>query len=423
METLQERIGRTVGKTLGTHNRLIPLFKMETVRTPAKVLAYIHKAKRRLPAREGGIFETAETVKLIEEFQKALYKEFQRQYKASMAFFSLNNALDELYQYAQKEHPELYEKSKADDIKEINKYFVGWEDSVKPEKMEEVIEYYSEKAGFIGGDKALKDLGIKIAFNLKNERMLDAIATRGVKITGEVTKKTLDDFRGIMAKQYMEVGATPYELRRRIKGLFEDTYKNRAWTIAKTETAVSQSTVQFETYVQNKVTKKQWLAVGDDRTRTSHLEVDQTVVLINEPFENGLMFPHDPTADADEVIACRCDMTAFEVDGQPCTGGEEDGADCNIPWTGGDDIDPTPALNQDMSQLYAKPMNEGGMGMMEMVKMPDSKMRLLERYLEKNQYNKATTLMAKYSGRKASTIQGIKPRNFKRAMRAYRGCI
>ena len=53
-------------------------------------------------------------------------------------------------------------------------------------------------------------------------------------------------------------------------------------------------------------TVKQWVAVGDERTRESHLDLDGETVMYNDSFSNGLMFAGDPSGDYAEVFNCRC---------------------------------------------------------------------------------------------------------------------
>jgi len=55
-------------------------------------------------------------------------------------------------------------------------------------------------------------------------------------------------------------------------------------------------------------TKKEWVAIRDDRTRHTHLLVDRQQVNLNEDFSNGLEFPGDPKAGPGEVCNCRCTM-------------------------------------------------------------------------------------------------------------------
>jgi hypothetical protein len=55
---------------------------------------------------------------------------------------------------------------------------------------------------------------------------------------------------------------------------------------------------------------KEWLAVGDHRTRPSHLDIDGTIVsLLTMTFSVGdytMNGPGDPNAGPEEVVNCRC---------------------------------------------------------------------------------------------------------------------
>lgn len=51
---------------------------------------------------------------------------------------------------------------------------------------------------------------------------------------------------------------------------------------------------------------KQWDAVKDNRTRTSHRVLDGERIPINEYFSNGLFRPADPNGDPSEIYNCRC---------------------------------------------------------------------------------------------------------------------
>ena len=54
---------------------------------------------------------------------------------------------------------------------------------------------------------------------------------------------------------------------------------------------------------------KLWIAVGDDRTRDAHLELDGHTAPVNEPFQSTLgpiMFPGDPNASDENIWNCRC---------------------------------------------------------------------------------------------------------------------
>lgn len=264
----------------------------------------------------------------MNKFTKDLHKEFMRQYKETIIFLDTQKAFEELYDYARKEHPERYEKGKRNDMELINRYFQGWEVNVKPEKMKKVMDFYLPRAAKIGGMRALRDLGVSLAFHLRDPKIIEAIQKRGAKITGQISKRTLDRFRETFYKMYMEEGMTPYDLRKRIKDMFRETYKNRAFTIARTECGIAQMETQFRAYQKNGIKKKRWMAIIDEKTRESHERVNGEVQFMEDPFTNGLMYPLDDRGPAEEIINCRCDWTSWDVENideiraGPWTGGE-----------------------------------------------------------------------------------------------------
>lgn len=54
---------------------------------------------------------------------------------------------------------------------------------------------------------------------------------------------------------------------------------------------------------------KTWKAVLDNRTRDSHLMLDNVTIPIDELFDNGLMKPRDPDGELSEICNCRCHIT------------------------------------------------------------------------------------------------------------------
>jgi hypothetical protein len=59
------------------------------------------------------------------------------------------------------------------------------------------------------------------------------------------------------------------------------------------------------------VTKKQWLAAHDTRTRPTHRAADGLIVGMDDAFHVGaadLEYPGDPSGPAAEVINCRCTL-------------------------------------------------------------------------------------------------------------------
>ena len=60
-------------------------------------------------------------------------------------------------------------------------------------------------------------------------------------------------------------------------------------------------------------TKKQWVAIMDKKTRSTHRSADGEIIGITEPFIVGgslLMYPRDVSlgASSSEIVGCRCSV-------------------------------------------------------------------------------------------------------------------
>jgi hypothetical protein len=175
------------------------------------------------------------------------------------------------------------------------------------------------KTGNLGGKKALNTMGFEnLDFNLQDPKIIERFKKRGNKITGVIAQNTLRRFRKLLIKGYYELGEDPRTVAKIIDNLFEKTYRGRALTIARTETAIAQAEVQHETYVNNGVKMRTWLSVKDAKTRSSHADFrdTQSPRNINIPFviRSGadigakVRFPHDPLAPVSQLANCRCDQ-------------------------------------------------------------------------------------------------------------------
>ena len=175
---------------------------------------------------------------------------------------------------------------------------------------------------------ALAEGGIFV-FNLRQPALLKALATRGTKITGEVTQTMLENLRDVLSTQFYEQGAGPMELSKSIDNIFPPTYANRAENIARTETVIAQGTVGHEAYVENGVEKKQWLALLDGKTRPEHAAAHGQVRGIDDAFDVGgeaMLHPGDPGASPENICQCRCDELPViddetDLPAQPWLGG------------------------------------------------------------------------------------------------------
>lgn len=106
-------------------------------------------------------------------------------------------------------------------------------------------------------------------------------------------------------KESVLEGETINQLSKRITKVYKFN-SARSRTIARTEAGALINRTTNAIYQDNRdiVKKKQWIG----GTRESHAAINGQIKLFNDPFDNGLMYPHDPAGPAGEVINCTCCM-------------------------------------------------------------------------------------------------------------------
>lgn len=151
-----------------------------------------------------------------------------------------------------------------------------------------------------------------------DESIFDAAFVNWVRDRAAVRAKQISDttivhIRAAILDAEME-GEGLSGVVKRIRGTTK-LNRFRARVIARTEvhTAANAASLEAANATRVRNLKREWLAVEDERTRSSHMDADGDIVAIDEPFQVGeakLMFPGDPSGPAKEVINCRC-ATAF----------------------------------------------------------------------------------------------------------------
>ena len=58
------------------------------------------------------------------------------------------------------------------------------------------------------------------------------------------------------------------------------------------------------------ILQQEWISTNDSRTRHSHAVLDGAIVDQDKKFDNGLMYPGDPSGRPEEVWNCRCTVAA-----------------------------------------------------------------------------------------------------------------
>ena len=91
----------------------------------------------------------------------------------------------------------------------------------------------------------------------------------------------------------------------------------RAETISSDGANAVWNTQEYQEAVGLGKTKKQWLTMKDERVRPTHIEVDDAILPIDEPFVVGdslMMYPMDVStfgASVSETANCRCAVKYF----------------------------------------------------------------------------------------------------------------
>lgn len=161
----------------------------------------------------------------------------------------------------------------------------------------------------MGGRELSNQVGL--SFSLRNPKALEAIRRRVTELTGHVTETTIQRVRDVVAIAREEgVGVTEVARRIRSDAFGNDISRSRAQTIARTETVGALNEGEFLAASERGVMQsKRWLSQRDGRVRDSHASAESDAWIgIDGTFSNGLRYPHEAGAPANETINCRCTL-------------------------------------------------------------------------------------------------------------------
>jgi len=170
-----------------------------------------------------------------------------------------------------------------------------------------------------------------MSFNVRNLLAEDWFKEYELTFTDPITATT-EETLSKMFNQAMAEGWSIPDMEKSLDTLFtqwayggvtdpQDRYfaeqrlpPNRVELVARTETMRASNAGGFQLYKDWGVTRKEWLATGDNRTRDSHRVgavwgQAPLVANIDEPFTIGgvpMMYPGDPSAPIHEFANCRC---------------------------------------------------------------------------------------------------------------------
>lgn len=136
-----------------------------------------------------------------------------------------------------------------------------------------------------------------------------------------LTRKTRDKrFDRYVHKAINDGVAIPADIQQKMLGRMKDSLlRHRGEMIGRTEAMTSLHKGRYQSFMQAYTSgevsaeeiKRTWRTAGDDRVRETHEEMNGQETSLLEPYtlpDGGtIMFPGDPSADASEIINCRCD--------------------------------------------------------------------------------------------------------------------
>jgi len=160
--------------------------------------------------------------------------------------------------------------------------------------------------------KAMREKKLNIPKDKRwNSKKMNSEVLRGIK-KGESMNEIADRLFPIINEKTSYKGLSAAQKQALIRKNEQSAMRNARTMVTQAENAARLESY-FELERKGAIVKKQWIAVGDERTRPTHLMLDGETVNLDEAFSNDLMFPGDPAGDPDEVWDCRCSMEEVTI--------------------------------------------------------------------------------------------------------------
>ena len=162
------------------------------------------------------------------------------------------------------------------------------------------------------GSAALEDLGLAMAFDVKEPLAVQFLEDRTQRFAERVTETTWKELQGTLAEG-INGGESIKELSARVEGVMGERIRSSATTIARTEVVGASNGGTLLGWQQSEVvTGKRWLSALDERTRESHVAAHGQTVGVDEDFVVGAGRGPMPgqMGVAGEDVNCRCTATA-----------------------------------------------------------------------------------------------------------------
>lgn len=164
---------------------------------------------------------------------------------------------------------------------------------------QEIMKFYTGVYGF----KSKKDK--KLIEVIQNKALEEYSKKHVAKKVKSITKTTQKRINKIVSAG-QSAGKNRKDIAKELISSIQGMKKNRAMTIARTESANSTSYINHSSLSELGL-KRKWVHVGGGKTdRAEHVACDNEVIKEKEVYSCGLSYPHEPGADPGDVINCYC---------------------------------------------------------------------------------------------------------------------
>jgi HK97 family phage portal protein len=191
-------------------------------------------------------------------------------------------------------------------------------------KLRAVIQPLLQESAALGGSQVLAEIGSDVVFGRDDPAVVRVMRERTPKLmaVNTVTRQRV----AASLSEGIKNGETINELAQRVREHFAFG-RNRAMTIARTETAGAVSGGRHAGLKRGGVGRKTWLSARNATVRPTHQAADATyssnAIDVDEAFVVGgakLMHPGDPAGPPEEIINCACvELPAISREGRSLT--------------------------------------------------------------------------------------------------------
>jgi len=150
----------------------------------------------------------------------------------------------------------------ADDMSIKTFEDIDWDEEER--LLKSIMDKFYETAGVTAATDATSVLGVQVDWSLSNPNIQRTMSKLGTRVVG-ISETTRQDVAAIVADSLNE-GVTLDELSSRLTNQFEETYKGRAMTVARTESQVSYNTASVISYQESGVVEECELFDNVDHT-------------------------------------------------------------------------------------------------------------------------------------------------------------